>query len=81
MMTMTELAELFQISRSHAYELKKEQDWPHHQFGKQIRFSAEDVEAIRAMNRKPARRDPRQAPRIGVAAKRSPKIGNAVSRS
>ncbi|MEV7661802.1 helix-turn-helix domain-containing protein [Paenarthrobacter sp. NPDC089316] len=65
MYTLMEVADMFKISRSTVFRLKKSQDWPHHQFGSEIRFSQEDVEAIRAKNQKPQPRAPRQrAPRI-----------------
>lgn len=81
MLTMLEVAALFRISRSSVYRLKKEQEWPHHRFGHEVRFSMEDIEAIRAMNRKAPLRDPSEAPRIGTGVRRSPRIGTRANRS
>lgn len=63
--TIEELAQMFKISRSHAYRLKQQQKWPHHMFGTQIRFSVDDIKAIQEMNRKtPAVPAPAKRPRI-----------------
>lgn len=64
-----EVADLFRISRSTAFRMMKEQGWPRHKFGTEIRFSAEDVAAIRAMNREvpPV---PKVAPTVGTRANR-----------
>lgn len=69
LITIGELAELFQISRSTAYRLKKSQAWPHIRFGTEIRFSPENVEAIKALNAQ-APPEPRRAPRVGTRANR-----------
>ncbi|MBT2568091.1 helix-turn-helix domain-containing protein [Arthrobacter sp. ISL-85] len=67
-----QVAELFQISRSTAFRLMKEQAWPRHKFGTELRFSKEDVEAIRAMNHEvPAR--PKVTPNVGTRANRRSK--------
>jgi len=86
--TMEEVAATFKISRSHAYRLKREQNWPHHRFGHEIRFSTEDIEAIKAMYRKTPLRDPGEAqrshgerPRIGVGYGPRPRIGTRAQRS
>ncbi len=50
--TIMELAGLLKITRSHAYRLKKSQNWPHVMLGGSLRFSSADIEAILAMNRK-----------------------------
>ena len=69
--TIEEVAVTFKISRSHAYKLRKEQNWPHHQFGKELRFSAEDIQAIRELNHRKPKPDPtKPAPRIGARAKK-----------
>lgn len=72
--TIEELALTFKISRSHAYRLKKEQNWPHHRFGHEIRFSTENFEQIRAMydKQQPQAEQPtkRRAPRIGTRAQK-----------
>lgn len=71
--TIEEVAMTFKISRSHAYRLKREQNWPHHRFGHEIRFSAQNVEQIRALNDKqqPTPPEPvRRAPRIGTRAQK-----------
>ncbi|WP_043805990.1 helix-turn-helix domain-containing protein [Paenarthrobacter aurescens] len=60
-----ELADLLKITRSHAYRLKKSQNWPHHGYGKSIRFSIDDIQKIQAMNHKQPPPEPgRRAPRI-----------------
>jgi excisionase family DNA binding protein len=64
-----EVARLFGISRSTAYRLKKADSWPHHRLGTEIRFSAEDIEAIRAKYQQ-AGPEPRRAPRVGTRANR-----------
>lgn len=71
--TIEEVARTFKISRSHAYRLKREQNWPHHRFGHEIRFSAQNIEAIRALNDKqqPTPPEPvRRKPRIGTRAQK-----------
>uniref|UniRef100_UPI003F4908A1 helix-turn-helix domain-containing protein n=1 Tax=Arthrobacter silvisoli TaxID=2291022 RepID=UPI003F4908A1 len=71
--TIEELAATFKISRSAVYRLRKEQNWPHHRFGHEIRFSTQNVEQIRAMYDKqpPAPPEqPRRAPRIGTRAQK-----------
>jgi excisionase family DNA binding protein len=67
--TISEVAELFQISRSTAYRLKKQDSWPNHRFGTEIRFSDEDIEAIRAKYQQAAP-EPRKAPKVGTRAQR-----------
>jgi len=67
LLTIGELADLFQISRSTAYRLKKSQAWPHIRFGTEIRFSQENVEAIKALNTQTPT-EPRRTPRIGTRA-------------
>ncbi|KUM40689.1 hypothetical protein AR689_04800 [Arthrobacter sp. EpRS71] len=64
--TIMEVSGLLKITRSHAYRLKKTQEWLHHTFGDSLRFSAEDIDAIKVMNRKkpPPDASPRRAPRI-----------------
>lgn len=64
--TIEELAALFKITRSHAYRLKKEQVWPHVMLGGSLRFTADDIQQIVAMNRKqqPTPEAPKRAPRI-----------------
>jgi excisionase family DNA binding protein len=72
LITIGELAELFQISRSTAYKLKKQQAWPHILLGTEIRFSQEDVEAIKELNKKtppPAK----VIPNVGTRANRRKK--------
>ncbi|MFC8039611.1 helix-turn-helix domain-containing protein [Paenarthrobacter sp. NPDC057355] len=79
--TMNDLASLLQISRATVYRLKDQQGWPHQVYGTRVRFSLEDVAAIQKMNQAPPRRDPSEAPRIGVAAKRGPHIGTRAKRA
>jgi len=67
LITIGELAELFKISRSTAYRMKKEQSWPNIRFGTEIRFSQENLEAIKALNAQTPAPD-RRAPRIGTRA-------------
>ncbi|MBT8159327.1 MULTISPECIES: helix-turn-helix domain-containing protein [Arthrobacter] len=64
-----QLAELLRIGRSHAYRLKREQQWPHVLLGSQIRFTVDDVKAIVAMNHKSPGTAPR-GPRVGTGARR-----------
>lgn len=63
--TMDDLAATFKVSRSTIFRQRKAQNWPYHLIGTEIRFSAEDVQAIQAMNRRtPAPETPKRAPRI-----------------
>lgn len=64
--TIMELAALLKITRSHAYRLKKAQQWPHIMLGGSLRFTSGDIDAIQAMNRKgPVPKTARKgAPRI-----------------
>lgn len=64
-----EVARLFGISRSKAFQLKKADNWPCHRIGTQLRFSAEDIETIRAMYQQAAP-EPRRTPRTGTRANR-----------
>jgi len=65
--TIGEVAELFKISRSTAYRLKKQDSWPSHRFGTEIRFSESDIAAIQAKYAQTPAPD-RRAPRIGTRA-------------
>lgn len=69
-LTIVELAARFQISRSTAYRMKKEQAWPSHRFGTEIRFSPADIEAISAMNEEPPPGKRPRSTRIGSEAAR-----------
>jgi len=63
--TISQVADLFNITRSHAYVLKKKDNWPHHMFGNSLRFSPEDIQAIQVMYQKQTPPEtPRKAPRI-----------------
>jgi len=64
--TLEELAAILKVSRSTIYRLKKRDNWPHHVIGSEIRFSAEDIQTIKAMyHKQPAPPEaPRKAPRI-----------------
>ena len=63
--TMDDLAATFKVSRSTIFRQRVAQNWPHHRIAGEIRFSAEDVAAIQAMNHQtPAPTTPRKAPRI-----------------
>lgn len=64
-----ELARLFGISRSTAYRLNKADSWPNHRFGTELRFSVEDIEAIRAKYQQTPS-EPRRTPRVGTRANR-----------
>lgn len=64
LLKLTEVADLFQISRSTTYRLLKEQGWPHIRFGTEIRFSQENIDAIKANAN-------RRSPRIGTRAERA----------
>lgn len=71
MYTLMEVADMFKISRSTVFRLKLKHQWPHSKVGSEIRFSQGDVEAIRAMYRKPEPEPRPRAPRI-------PKRGEAL---
>lgn len=47
--TPEELAASFKVTRSELFRLRKERGWPYHLFGSEMRFSADDLEVIRAM--------------------------------
>ncbi|WP_423184313.1 helix-turn-helix domain-containing protein [Arthrobacter sp. NyZ413] len=79
LLDMKQLAQMFKISRSHAYRLKQEQQWPHVLLGTQIRFTLDDVRAIQEMNHKPAKDAPR-GPRIGTGATKRPRIPKRTDR-
>jgi hypothetical protein len=64
-----EVARLLDISRSTAYRLKKADSWPHYLIGTEIKFSAENIEAIRAKYQQTPP-EPRRAPRVGTRANR-----------
>ena len=70
--TIGEVAEMFKISRSTAYRMKKADSWPHHRFGTEIRFSEADIAAIQAKYAQTPTPD-RRAPRIGTRANRRTK--------
>lgn len=72
LLTIGQVAEMFQISRSTAYKLKKSQGWPCILFGTEIRFSPEDIEAIKALNKQepPAKK---VVPNVGTRANRRKK--------
>lgn len=67
--TMTDIAEMFGISRSTAFRLKKQQGWPCVRFGTELRFTDEDVAAIIKINHQdpPA---PKTVPKVGTVANR-----------
>ncbi|WP_426998170.1 helix-turn-helix domain-containing protein [Pseudarthrobacter sp. N5] len=71
--TIDDLADIFQISRTKAYELMRVERWPHSKYGTKTRFEEADLEAIKAMHRQPAAEAPRdrRVPRIGTGAQRS----------
>ena len=69
--TIEEVAQLFKISRSHAYRLKREQKWPHIRFGTEIRFSAEDIKAIQDLNRRVSAPPSKPRPQIGTKARKN----------
>ena len=64
-----QVAQIFGISRSQAYRMNKAQQWPHHRFGTEIRFSEEDIQAIAALNKQepPAKK---VVPNVGTRARR-----------
>lgn len=67
--TMTDIAELFGISRSTAFRLKKQQSWPCVRFGTEIRFTPADIETIIQLNhQQPA--PPKTIPTVGIRARR-----------
>jgi len=72
LLTIGQVAEIFQISRSTAYRLKKQDRWPSHRFGTEIRFSPEDVAAIQAKYAQTPAPE-RRTPRIGTRANRRTK--------
>jgi excisionase family DNA binding protein len=65
--TIGEVAELFKISRSTAYRLNKQDKWPNHRFGTELRYSAEDIATIQAKYAQTPTPE-RRAPRIGTRA-------------
>jgi len=64
-----DVAQIFGISRSTAFRLKKSQRWPCVRFGTEIRFTDADVEAIIALNHKTPP-PPRTVPNVGTRAAR-----------
>ena len=78
--TKEEVAAMFKISRSYAYQLRKKQNWPLHRIGHEVRFSLEDIEAIKAMGRKTPQPAPSEVPGIGVSTRRRPRIGTRAPR-
>jgi predicted DNA-binding transcriptional regulator AlpA len=64
------VAQIFGISRSQAYRMKKAQAWPHHLFGTEIRFSQEDIKAIAELNHKTPP-PPKTRPNVGTRARRN----------
>ncbi|MFI2563054.1 helix-turn-helix domain-containing protein [Paenarthrobacter sp. NPDC018779] len=63
--TLEELSAILKVSRSTIFRLKKRDNWPHHKFGSEIRFSAEDIAAIKAIyHQQPQPETPKRAPRI-----------------
>jgi excisionase family DNA binding protein len=71
--TISEVALIFQISRSHAYRLSKEQKWPGMRFGTELRFNDADIQAIAELNRKEQPAPSKRTPRVGTRANRSKK--------
>jgi hypothetical protein len=67
--TMTDIAEMFGISRSTAFRLKRQQSWPCVRFGTEIRFTDEDVAAIIQINHQ-APPPPKVVPNVGTRAAR-----------
>lgn len=45
-----DVAEIFGITRSEAFRMKKEQGWPCARFGTELRFTQADIEAIIQLN-------------------------------
>lgn len=70
LLTMGELAAHFKLTRSTAYRLCKENRWPHHKFGNEIRFTVEDIQAIKEMTFEKPEPEPRRAPSVGTRANR-----------
>lgn len=64
-----EVARLLGISRSTAFRYKKADNWPCYRIGTELRFSAEDIEAIRAKYQQTPP-EPRRTPRVGTRANR-----------
>lgn len=64
-----EVADLFRISRSTAYRLKKSQQWPHLLVGSETRFSPAHIAAIEAMMEQ-APPAPKVVPSVGTRANR-----------
>ncbi|WP_156368346.1 AlpA family transcriptional regulator [Arthrobacter sp. Leaf137] len=75
LMTMADVATFLQVSRSTAFRLKKEQNWPCIMLGSQPRFDQSDLEAIINMNRKESP-SMKVTPNVGTRANR----GNAQNR-
>lgn len=77
-----DVAEMFKVSRSTVYRLRLKDQWPHSKVAGEIRFSLEDIAAIRAMYHKPAPEPRRQAPRIPKRGENpSPRIPRSASMS
>lgn len=69
-LTAAEYAELEEVSLKTIYNGVRLKGWPHHRIGRQIKFSAAQIEEIRAMQRfdaDPARRPPRRKRRPRAA--------------
>lgn len=73
--TIEDVAAMCGISRSTAYRMRKDQSWPSHRFGTELRFAEADVEAIQAMNH--------QAPPTATAEprRRTPRVGTRANRA
>lgn len=67
--TMTDVAEMFGISRSTAFRLKRAQGWPCVRFGTELRFTEADIEAILQLNHQ-APPPPKTVPNVGTRSKR-----------
>lgn len=49
--THADLAERLQIPLSTVVEMRKREGWPHHRFGKHVRFTDEQIEEIVARHK------------------------------
>lgn len=65
--TLDDLAEMFGFSRTKTYTLNKSEDWPSLKFGKQFRFTEDQLKQILEMHTRTPQPKERR-PRIGTKA-------------
>lgn len=69
LITIGELANRLQVSRSTAFRMKKKDSWPHVRIGTEIRFTEADYEAIVAIYHQTPP-PPKTTPTVGTRATR-----------